>query len=98
MPMQPSRSSEESGGFRWLTRSADMASFVALREFIMDAAKDAGLSDEQLWKLELVFEEVVVNVIRYAYPAEAPDTVTAGYAAHENHFTVQVCDSGQPFD
>jgi anti-sigma regulatory factor (Ser/Thr protein kinase) len=75
-----------------------MASFVALREFVMDAAKAAGLSQEQLWKLELVFEEVVVNVIRYAYPSEAPDTVSVGYAVNENHFAVQVRDSGKPFD
>ena len=75
-----------------------MASFVALREFIMDAAKTAGLSEEQLWKLELVLEEVVVNVIRYAYPAESRDTVSVGYTAHENHFAVQVRDSGKPFD
>jgi anti-sigma regulatory factor (Ser/Thr protein kinase) len=98
MPMQPSRSFEEAGGFRWLTQPADMASFVALREFVIDAAKTAGLSEEQLWKLELVFEEVVVNVIRYAYPAEARDTVSVGYAAHGNRFAVQVRDSGQPFD
>lgn len=75
-----------------------MASFMTLREFIMDAANAAGLSEEQLWKLELVFEEVVVNVIRYAYPADAPDTVSVGYAVNENHFAVQVRDSGKPFD
>jgi serine/threonine-protein kinase RsbW len=98
MPMQPFRSSEETGGFRWLTRLADMASFAALREFVMDAATAAGLNEEQLWKLELVFEEVVVNVIRYAYPADSQDTVTVGYAARDNEFTVQVRDSGQPFD
>ena len=97
MPMQPSRSSEKSA-FRWLTQPADMASFVALRDFVTDAAKAAGLNDEQLWKLELVFEEVVVNVIRYAYPAGAANTVSVGYAVHENHFAVQVRDSGKPFD
>ena len=75
-----------------------MASFVALRDFVTDAAKAAGLNDEQLWKLELVFEEVVVNVIRYAYPAGAANTVSVGYAVHENHFAVQVRDSGKPFD
>jgi anti-sigma regulatory factor (Ser/Thr protein kinase) len=75
-----------------------MASFVALREFISDAAKAAGLSEERLWKLELVFEEVVVNVIRYAYPAGTPDSVSVGYSFHENHFAVQVRDSGKPFD
>ena len=96
--MQPSRSSEEAGGFRWLTQPADMASFVTLREFVMDAAKATGLNEEQLWKLEVVFEEVVVNVIRYAYPAEAPNTVSVGYAANENHFAVQVRDSGNAFD
>ena len=98
MPTQPSRSSEEAGGFRWLTQPADMASFVALRAFVMDAAKAASLSEEQLWKLELVVEEVGGNVIRYAYPAEAPDTVSVGYAVSKNHFAVQVRDSGKPFD
>src|ERR1700692_864401 len=98
MPTQPSRNFEESSGFHWLTQPAEMASFVVLREFIIDAAKAAGLNEEQLWKLELVFEEVVVNVIRYAYPAEAPATVSVGYAANENHFAVQVRDSGKAFD
>ena len=41
MPMQPSRSFDQPDGFRWLTQTADMASFVALREFIMGAAKAA---------------------------------------------------------
>ena len=96
--MQPSRVFEETGGFRWFTQPATMASFIPLREFIMDAAKAAGLSEEQLWKLELVFEEVVVNVIRYAYPADSPGTVSAGYAAGDNAFVVQVRDSGKAFD
>jgi serine/threonine-protein kinase RsbW len=98
MPMQPSRVFEEAGGFRWFTQPAAMASFIPLREFIMDAAKAAGLGEEQLWKLELVFEEVVVNVIRYAYPADSPGTVSAGYAAGDNAFVVQVRDSGKAFD
>ena len=97
MPMQPSRSFEESG-FRWFTQPAAMASFIALREFVMDAARLAALNEERLWKLELVFEEVVVNVIRYAYPAESPGDVTVGYAPLENQFAVQVRDSGQAFD
>jgi len=75
-----------------------MASFAALREFVMDAATAADLNEEQLWKLDLVFEEVVVNVIRYAYPADSPDTVTVGCSARDNHFAVQVRDSGQAFD
>ena len=45
-----------------------------------------------------MFEEVVVNVIRYAYPAEVPDTVSVGYAVDENHFAVQVRDRGKAFD
>ena len=98
MPMQPSRSFEETGGFRWLTQPAEMASFATLREFVMDAANAARLNEEQLWKLELVFEEVVVNVIRYAYPAQAPGKVTVGYASQKDHFAVQVRDMGKPFD
>src|SRR5260370_20729173 len=98
MPMQPSRSFEETSGFLWCTQPAEMANFEALREFIMDAAKSAALDEERLWKLDLVLEEVVVNVIRYAYPAEAPAPVTVGYAAGDNQFTVQVRDAGKPFD
>ena len=98
MPMQPSRSFDAADGFCWLTLPADMASFATLREFVMGAAKAAGLSEEQHWKLELVFEEVVVNVIRYAYPAGAPDTVSVGYAATAGRFSVQVRDAGKPFD
>lgn len=96
--MQPSKVFEEAGGFRWLTQPATMDSFVPLREFIMDAARAAGLNEEQLWKLDLVFEEVVVNVIRYAYPADSPGTLSAGYATRDNTFVVQLRDSGHAFD
>jgi serine/threonine-protein kinase RsbW len=98
MPMQPSRSFEETGGFRWLTQPATMASFLVLRQFIMDAATAAALSEERLWKLDLVFEEVVVNVIRYAYAADSPGILSTGYAARDNEFLVQVRDTGQAFD
>ena len=96
--MQPSRTFEDRDGFRWLTLPAEMASFRALRDFVMDAAQAASLTAEQSWKLELVFEEVVVNVIRYAYPAAAPDAVAVGCAAGDSHFAVQVRDSGHAFD
>ena len=53
--------------FRWLILPADLRSLPEFLEFVVQGGKDAGFSEERLWKLELASEEAVVNVIRYAY-------------------------------
>jgi serine/threonine-protein kinase RsbW len=85
-------------GFTWLEQPAVMGSFEALRTFVTDAGTRAGLSEDALFKLELVLEEVVVNVIQYAYADGAPGDVAVGWKHDGGEFVVQVKDAGVAFD
>ena len=85
--------------FRWLILPADLRSLPEFLEFVVQGGKDAGFSDEKLWKLELASEEAVVNVIRYAYPEGKAGTIQVGYRSEANGwFCVRICDAGQAFD
>jgi len=78
---------------------ADLGSLPEFLEFVVQGAKDAGFSEEKLWKLELASEEAVVNVIRYAYPEGKAGTIEVGYRSEANGwFCVRICDTGQAFD
>ena len=48
-------------------------------------------------KLELVLEELLVNVARYAYPPGSGD-VEVAYAAEPGELTVEISDKGRAFN
>lgn len=89
----------DSSSFDWLTIAADFASLEPIRQFVLAAARTAGFPEDQFPKLELVLEEIVVNVMRHAYPPDAPGNVEVGCACDRpQHLCVQVRDAGRPFD
>ena len=51
----------------WKRYDADMKWFERIREDVVAAAEEAGVSPRQQLKLELGFEEILVNIISYAY-------------------------------
>jgi anti-sigma regulatory factor (Ser/Thr protein kinase) len=86
-------------GFRWLRLAARLESLEAFRHFVREGARAAALNDEKLWRLDLVLEEALVNVFRYAYPTDRPGEVRVGWRSGENGgLTVVICDSGREFD
>ncbi|HLY62308.1 MAG TPA: ATP-binding protein [Terriglobia bacterium] len=78
------------------------AKIESLREFtafVHNAAQEAAFPEMDLGRLDLVMEEVVVNVINYAYPDSQPGNIEVGYAIEgPGKLSVQVCDSGRAFD
>jgi len=52
---------------------ASEASLPALRQLAMAAAQAAGLTEADQLRVDLVLEEALVNVIRHAYPPNAPE-------------------------
>ena len=67
--------------------------------FIHAAAEKATFPEMDLDRLDLVMEEVVMNVINYAYAGEEPGSVEVGYAIEApGKLSVQVCDNGREFD
>lgn len=81
-----------------LTLPATVESLAEFNQFVRSGALDCGIAPEEIGKLDLVMEEILVNIARYAY---APGTgmVELRYR-HSGPGTlrVEVIDSGVPFN
>lgn len=56
-----------------------------------------GLPDETIFKIDLILEELLTNVINYAYPQGEGD-VEIGYSLEDGKLKVSIRDWGCPFD
>jgi anti-sigma regulatory factor (Ser/Thr protein kinase) len=70
--------------------------FEHIREDVVAAAEEAGVSPRQQLKLELGFEEILVNIISYAY--DDPGYVWVRTTEGDNDFRIEFADHGKPFD
>jgi len=64
---------------------------------LSNCAKTQGFGEEEVSRMELAAEEALVNVFRYAYPEE-PGDVEMTCKLEEDRFTIEIIDSGIPFD
>jgi anti-sigma regulatory factor (Ser/Thr protein kinase) len=77
---------------------ASAGSISTLTEFVRRGAVEAGIAESDLAKLDLVLEEVLINVARYAYTPET-GAVEVAYAASGPHkLYVEIADSGRLFN
>lgn len=72
------------------------------RTFVTGAARELGLADDAVGRVELVLEEALVNVIKHAYRGgpgeiELACSMDAGSDGH-GHFVVEIRDTGPAFD
>ena len=77
----------------WKRYDADMKWYERIREDVMAAAEEAGVSLRQQLKLELGFEEILVNIISYAY--DDPGYVWVKTAGEGNCFRIEFADHGK---
>ncbi|HEV2349980.1 MAG TPA: ATP-binding protein [Terriglobia bacterium] len=78
---------------------AQMESLRPFTAFVHRAAEEAAFPEMDLGRLDLVMEEVVVNVINYAYADGQPGSIEVGYLVEgPGKLSVQVCDGGRAFD
>ena len=80
----------------WKRYDADMKWFEHIRDDVVAAAEEAGVSPRQMLKLELGFEEILVNIISYAY--DDPGYVWVKTTDDDNDFRIEFADHGKPFD
>jgi serine/threonine-protein kinase RsbW len=84
--------------FPRLTLPASAESISAFSEFVRRGAVAAGIAAEELGKLDLVLEEILINVARYAYEPEK-GLVEVAYAAEgPGKLRVEIGDSGRVFN
>jgi serine/threonine-protein kinase RsbW len=86
--MEPSR----------LTLPASVESITVFREFVRAGAVAAGVSADEFERLDLVLEELLINVARYAYEPEK-GAVEVAYAGEGNgKLRIEIADWGRVFN
>jgi serine/threonine-protein kinase RsbW len=82
-----------------ITRDAVMKNLDESVEFVMTAAQDVGFSPLTLNRVRLAAEEILVNVIHYAYPGKTGSLeIKVEKTVDRAGLRIVVADSGIPFD
>ena len=66
--------------------------------FVEEVADELGLDPETTMNLNLALEEVVSNVILYAYPREMGEKITIMAQKENNSLVFTITDKGKEFD
>lgn len=77
---------------------ASAGSVAALSEFVRRGAVAAGIAESDLAKLDLILEEILMNVARYAYTPETGAVEVAYASAGPCKLRVEVTDFGRVFN
>ncbi len=80
-----------------ITVPARLESLEGLVKSATGSALQWGLAAERLYAVELVTEEAVVNVLKYAYP-QGEGKVRLKCIGDRDRFVIEVTDWGVPFD
>lgn len=81
-----------------LVLPACVESLEEFRQFVRGGAAACGIESAEIDKLDLVMEEILMNVARYAY---VPETGTAEVSYRQTSpgkLRVEISDQGRPFD
>ena len=84
-------------GLGHIKTAAVLGSLPAVTECVSAAAAAAGFSARRLGEIELVLEEAVTNVFKYANPAD-PGEIEVSCVPAGGKFSVEIRDSGKEFD
>lgn len=81
-----------------LVLPAKLENLNAMLEFIIEEARNKRFDDKKIYQVRLVAEEVLVNIISYAYPGKNGDIEITLMPEESKGLKVEVRDSGIPFD
>ena len=70
----------------------------AVREFVSNAAKEFGFSDEDIGKIALAVDEACTNVIKHAYRYDPTQEISVTVSGNGRAFEVAIRDRGTGFD
>jgi|HubBroStandDraft_6_1064221.scaffolds.fasta_scaffold63898_5 serine/threonine-protein kinase RsbW len=83
--------------FRRLSLPARVEFVRKFIEFVRGGAESVGLESEDIARLDLVLEEILVNISRYAYDGETGDAEVA-YAPGHGALFIEITDCGRSFN
>jgi serine/threonine-protein kinase RsbW len=81
-----------------LVLPAIAGSIPTFSEFVRSGAVAAGVAETELGKLDLVLEEILINVARYAYGPPGGTVEVAYSQAGPSKVHVEIADSGRIFN
>src|SRR6202167_6111240 len=81
-----------------LNLPASAGSISAFSEFVRGGAVAAGVAEDELGKLDLVLEEILINVARYAYTPETGEVEVSCAPAGTDKLRVEIADFGRVFN
>ena len=75
-----------------------MESLGEFRRFVRGAAAACGIASDDIDKLDLVMEEILTNVARYAYVPETGTAEVTYSRTSPGRLRIEISDQGRPFD
>jgi serine/threonine-protein kinase RsbW len=84
--------------FKRLTLPAIAGSISAFSQFVRSGALAAGVAENEFGKLDLILEEILVNVARYAYSPESGAVEVAYTPVGPHQLLVEIADFGRVFN
>ena len=81
-----------------ITLPAKLGHLEAMLNFITDRARLQGFDDKRINHIQLSAEEVLVNIINYAYPDTEGEIEIAVTPLAQGGLEVTITDSGRAFD
>jgi serine/threonine-protein kinase RsbW len=81
-----------------LTVSARGDQLAVIADFVMAAARAAGLTERAVYHVETAVDEACANIMRHAYEFEGQGMITLRCEVKQNHLVVTITDQGRPFD
>ena len=81
-----------------LTIPAEQSHVYHALDTVISFAGTYGANREKLSQIKLVLEEILINIIKYAYP-EHPDGITVIYrTTKDQYLIIEIIDTGIPFN
>jgi len=76
----------------------DLAELQRLNQLVSDFAESHGLPSELVFRLTLVLEEIITNVISYGYEDEMEHEISVRLSWEDPDMKIEVEDDGHPFN
>jgi len=86
------------GQSRQLVVPGQFERLTEIAAFVTQAAREAGLNDDEVFHVEMAVDEACSNVIEHAYASRSGDIDLACTCPAAGQFEVVIRDSGQPFE
>jgi serine/threonine-protein kinase RsbW len=83
---------------RRLTVPGQFGQLAQIAEFVTRVAREAGLTDDDVFHVEMAVDEACSNIIEHAYADRTGDIELACGSAAPGTLEITIHDSGRPFD